>query len=127
MKSSIEQSLEHGFTLIEVLVALAVAAGALVLIFSANGASLRRSQRARLDEKILRLAESQLAQWRIGADEATEGALVGFDRYRWEIRSHSERLDGIPGLRRATLTVLDPDGGRVLVISELIPRSGGSP
>jgi prepilin-type N-terminal cleavage/methylation domain-containing protein len=110
MRSTIKSRAERGFTLIEVLVALAVAGGALVLVLSANGASLRKSVRARLDERLQRAAESKFAEWQVGAERAAEGPLAGFDRHRWEIRTAREDLGGLKKLSRVTFTVTGPEG-----------------
>src|SRR4051812_26361668 len=110
MRSTIKSPAERGFTLIEVLVALAVAGGALVLVLSANGASLRKSVHARLDERIRRAAESKFAEWQIGAERASEGPLPGFDRHRWEIRAGREDIAPLKKLSRITFTVSGPAG-----------------
>lgn len=110
MRSTTKKRADRGFTLIEVLVALAVAGGALVLVLSANGASLRKSVRARLDERLERAAESKFAEWRIGAERAAEGPLPGFDRHRWEVRTALEDLAGLKKLSRVTFTVTGPEG-----------------
>jgi prepilin-type N-terminal cleavage/methylation domain-containing protein len=110
MTSSTRNRADRGFTLIEVLVALAVAGGALVLVLSANGANLRKSVRARLDGRLQRAAESKLAEWQIGAERASDGALAGFDRHRWEVRSAREDLAGLKKLIRLTFTVTGPEG-----------------
>lgn len=117
---------EGGFTLIEVMVALAIAAGALVLILSANGASLRKSVDARLDERLQRAAESKFSEWLIGAERAAEGPLPGFDGHRWEIRTAREELASLKRLSRVTFTVAGP-AGRVLEWSRLRSRAEGGP
>jgi len=110
MRLTTKSRAERGFTLIEVLVALAVAGGALVLVQSANGASLRKGVQARLDERIRRAAESKLAEWQAGAERAAEGPLPGFDRHRWEVRVAREDLPPLRKLSRITFTVTDPAG-----------------
>jgi prepilin-type N-terminal cleavage/methylation domain-containing protein len=108
----------RGFTLIEVLVALAIAGGALVLILSANGASIRKSVDARLTERLHRAAESKFSEWKCGAERAAEGPLAGFDGHRWEIRTAREDLSPLRKLIRIRFTVTGP-GGRVIEWSEL--------
>lgn len=110
MRSTIKSRAERGFTLIEVLVALAIASGALVLVLSANGASLRKSVNARLEERVQRAAESKFAEWQIGAERASEGPLPGFDQHRWEVRTAREDLAPLKKLSRVTFTVTGPTG-----------------
>jgi hypothetical protein len=92
------------------MVALAVAGGALVLVLSANGASLRKSVQSRLEERLERAAESKFGEWQIGAERATEGPLPGFDRHRWEVRTAREGLVSLKKLYRVTFTVTGPAG-----------------
>jgi prepilin-type N-terminal cleavage/methylation domain-containing protein len=126
MTSTIKRRADQGFTLIEVMVALAVAAGALVLILSANGASLRKSVHARLDERLQRAAESKFSEWLIGAERAGEGPLPGFDGHRWEVRMAREELAPLRRLSRVTFTVTGP-AGRVLEWSQLRDSTEGGP
>jgi prepilin-type N-terminal cleavage/methylation domain-containing protein len=114
-----------GFTLIEVLVALAIASGALVLILSAANASLRRSVRAGLDSRLDRAAESKLSEWLSGAERGTEGPLAGFADHRWEIRSAIESVPPLRQLRRVTFTVAGPGGARVLEWPSLLHMGEG--
>ena len=114
------KSKREGFTLIEILVALAIASGSLVLILSANNASLRRSARAALDERLERAAESKLSEWLSGAERSSEGPLVGFDGHHWEIRSVFEPQPPLHQLRRAIFTVSGPGGTKAIEWSRLI-------
>ena len=126
MRSTIKSRAERGFTLIEVLVALAVAGGALVLVLSANGASLRKSVNARLEERLQRAAESKFAEWQIGAERAAEGPLPGFDKHRWEIRTAREDIAPLKKLSRVTFTVTGPTG-KVLEWTLLRDVAEGAP
>ncbi|HEV3028070.1 MAG TPA: prepilin-type N-terminal cleavage/methylation domain-containing protein [Planctomycetota bacterium] len=105
-----KKRVDPGFTLIEVMVALAVAGGALVLVLSANGASLRKSVNARLKERLERAAESKFAEWQIGAERASEGPLPGFDGHRWEVRTAREDIGSLKKLFRTTFTVTGSAG-----------------
>jgi prepilin-type N-terminal cleavage/methylation domain-containing protein len=113
-----------GFTLLEILVALAIAAGALVLVTAAVSGSLKRSAQAEVDGRLERAAESKLAEWTSGLDAQREGALAGFDGHRWEIRMSAE-----PGplkrLQRVTLSIYGPGGARLLERSELLHGTPG--
>jgi type II secretory pathway pseudopilin PulG len=119
MRSSTKKRAEGGFTLVEVLVALGIAAGALILILSANGASLKKSVRARLDERMVRAAESKLAELRSGAEGASEGSLSGFDLHRWEVRTVREELSPLRRLDRLAFRVIGPSGEKLLEWAEL--------
>jgi len=118
MRLSIRKRPEQGFTLIEVLVALAIAGGSLILILSANGASLRKSVDARVSERLQRAAESKFAEWKAGADRASEGSLAGFADHRWEVRTAREDLAPLRRLTRIRFSVTGPSG-RLLEWTEL--------
>ena len=118
MRSITRNRRSRGFTLIEVLVALAIAGGALILILSANGASLRKSVDARVSERLHRAAESKFAEWKAGAERAPEGLLPGFADHRWEVRAAREDLAPLRKLVRLRFSVTGPSG-RLLEWSEL--------
>jgi type II secretion system protein I len=126
MRSTIKKRPDLGFTLIEVLVALAIASGALILILSANGASMRKSVQARLSERLERAAESKLAELSAGAERANEGMLAGFDGHRWEIRARREDGGSLKKLSRITFKVTGP-GGTVLEWQQLRHLSEEAP
>ena len=116
---------DRGFTLIEVLVALAIASGALVLILSANAASLRRSAGAGVDERLGRATESKLSEWLSGAERHAEGPLSAFDGHRWEVRSVLEPAAPLRQLRRVTFTVVGPGGMKSLEWVRLVHAGEG--
>jgi prepilin-type N-terminal cleavage/methylation domain-containing protein len=119
MRSSIAKRAESGFTLIEVLVALAVAGGSLALVLSANAASLGRGIRARSDARLERAVDSKLAETRIGSETTLEGPLPGFDGHRWRLRIEPER-GTLKHLSRRVLTLQDAEGRPLLERSELV-------
>ena len=126
MRSSTKKSAKAGFTLIEVMVALAIAGGALVLILTADGASLRKSAEARLAERLERVAESKFAEWKAGAERAAEGPIPGFDGLFWEVRSAREDMPPLRTLIRVRFLVRGP-GGQVLEWMELRDTAVGTP
>lgn len=69
---------QQGLSLIEVVVALAIAAGAVALLYRVEGSALEASRRVQLQERALELAHSQLLQLR--EDPLTPAA--GTLRYR---------------------------------------------
>lgn len=119
---STKKRADRGFTLVEVLVALAIAGGALVLILSANGASLRKSVDARLKERLQRAAESKFGEWKCGAERSVEGPLAGFSGHHWDIRTSREDLPPLKRIVRVRFSVTGP-GGKVLEWAELLEDS----
>jgi general secretion pathway protein I len=98
---------EAGFTLLEVLVALAIFALVAASVLSASSRSLQTA--ARLEEKTLamwvadnRLAELQLADTAV-ADGRDEGEL-SFAGRRWQWQSEVQQTSE-PSMRRVTLWV----------------------
>ncbi len=111
---------DRGFTLLEILVALAIASGSLVLIAAAVSDSLKRSAKAEVDGRLERAAESKLAEWTSGLEAQREGALAGFDGHRWELRTSADTAAGLKQLHRATLAVYAPGGAKLLERSTLL-------
>ncbi|MCK6472725.1 MAG: type II secretion system GspH family protein [Planctomycetes bacterium] len=98
-----------GFTLIEVIVALAIAGGALVLLLSANQASLRKSVHATQEAAVLRAAETAFDAYRCGDSDATEGGLKGMPGWTWKIRASRAEVGSVENLQRLTFDVYSPD------------------
>ncbi|MBI3828873.1 MAG: type II secretion system protein [Planctomycetes bacterium] len=99
----------RGFTLVEVIVALGIAAGALVLLLSANHASLQRSICARATAKIQRLCESKLDELRSGAEVHPSGEFDDLPGWTWRADVEKAQLADLQGLKRLTLKVYSPD------------------
>ncbi len=113
MKSRRGNSLvQGGFTLIEVLVALAIAGGALVLVLSAVNGSRKRSVQAREELEVVRAAEARLEECLLGIEGATAGDLRGRPGWTWEVSQIPTRMAGLKKLRRLTFVVRWPDGSR---------------
>lgn len=106
----------HGFTLLEVLVALAIFALVATSVLAASSRALKTA--ARLEDKTFALwvADNRLQEMQLATDPAAEGREQGEDTYagrRWswqsEVKATSE-----PDMRRVTLWVaLRPDSGLV--------------
>jgi prepilin-type N-terminal cleavage/methylation domain-containing protein len=113
----------RGFTLLEVLVALLIAGGSLVLIHNAITTSARRGSQARVAARIERAVESKVAELVHGMDSSLEGQLPGSPDHRWSARIVRE-----PGtlkqMRRLILTVHLSGGGILLERSELLHGEG---
>ncbi|MBF0492747.1 MAG: prepilin-type N-terminal cleavage/methylation domain-containing protein [Deltaproteobacteria bacterium] len=85
----------HGFTLLEIMIALAILSFSLLSLYSGMGNSLRASAEAEQTEKAVQLARGRMAEIRIGLDEEmARGAFPDekeengvfekpFEDYRW--------------------------------------------
>jgi prepilin-type N-terminal cleavage/methylation domain-containing protein len=116
---------DRGFTLLEVLVALAIAAGALVLVAGAVATSERRSVKAEVEARLEREVESVLSAWTGGLESHYEGKLAGFDGYRWSVRLAPEPDGVLRRLQRVHLTVVGAAGEQVLVRDVLLHGGPG--
>jgi prepilin-type N-terminal cleavage/methylation domain-containing protein len=116
-----------GFTLIEVVVALAIAAGALVLILGANAANLRRSALARSAAELEPKIESKLTEILVKAEKGTRGEIAGLPGWRWESARAIAHVANLKGLRQTNLSVFRPDGSKALEQFVITFEGGGSP
>ena len=97
-----------GFTLIEVIVALAIAAGALIILLSSNNSSLASSTRSRNDAKLQNALESKLDELRAGVETATGGELGACPGWEWRAdRESVAEADDIKHLKRITLVAMN--------------------
>ena len=108
MKARIRRRRSGAFTLIEVIVALAIASGALILLLSVNSESLQRSIRARQDRQLDRRCESALEQWRCGEAKNDRGEWKNLPGWHWEVRRTPGAHVPIEGLKRFTFRVHGP-------------------
>lgn len=127
MRSNTPKRNDRAFTLVEILVALAVAGGALILVLSAANAALRQSVRSREEAQVERAAETKFEECLIGSERGLEGELPGFSRWRWSIEASPARVAGLKKLRQLTFTVRSPDGARTIEWQRLGHASGGLP
>ena len=103
---------QAGFTLVEVIVALAITAGALVLLACAGNECLRRSQRARQTAALQQLAESKLDEVLVGLEKDRRGEFAGHPGWSWEIERSPASVEGLRNLERMTLRVFSPDSSQ---------------
>mgnify|MGYP000602934019 CR=1 FL=1 len=87
---------ERGFTLIEVLVALAIAAGGLILLLSGNNASLRSSVAAATSERMSRFLNQKADALALGIDTAASGTIPDFPSWHWRAIEENPELDDLP-------------------------------
>ena len=109
-----------GFTLAEVIVALAIAAGALILVVSAGHESLRRSLRADESARLGHACESKLAEIACGVEPGGTGDLAGMPGWSWRIERETFGIKGLEGLDRVTFHAIGPgssnEAARTLVL-----------
>jgi general secretion pathway protein I len=102
---------EKGFTLLEVMVALAILSIALVVLFSQQATSLSRGNEARIITKATLLAQEQMSgllaedRWRIGIEEGEVKESI--PPFKW--RQQVEEGD-IEGMKRITVVILWKEG-----------------
>ena len=103
----------RGFTLAEVLVALGITAGSLILLLSANNESLRRSLRSRHAARMEQLCESKLDEISSGAERSRHGELAGMPGVTWDVDRSRAGVEGLEGLERVTLRVRGAAGNEI--------------
>lgn len=100
-----------GFTLIEVIVALGIAGGALILLLSANRASLQRSLRSNERVRLEQACESKLNEICCGAETSSHGQLYeSIPGYVWDVARESAEIEGITNLQRLTVRISSLSG-----------------
>ena len=99
---------KHGFTLIEVMAALAIAAGSLVLLLMANQACLQRSMHAQLAASIQLEAEFKFDELRCAAETATRGEFAQHPGWQWVLERQKADLSDLQRLEKLTLSVYAP-------------------
>ena len=86
----------------------------MILVLSANNASLRRSTGSREELRIIRAAESKYEELLLGLDGSLSGELESLPGWRWEIfRSHTF-VSELKKLKRIQFIVYRPDGTKGL-------------
>ncbi|MBE7461904.1 MAG: type II secretion system protein [Planctomycetes bacterium] len=93
----------NGFTLVEVIVALGIAASALILLVTANQESLRRSVRSSEDLRLNRQLEAKLDEIRLGLEPASQGSFEELPGVAWRLERERLREGDLDGMERLTL------------------------
>jgi prepilin-type N-terminal cleavage/methylation domain-containing protein len=118
----------RGFTLIEVIVALAITAGALVMLASVGNESLRRSLRSRHSAILDQACQNKLAECACGAEGGREGEFASLPGWRWKVETESVPMDGTHGIERVTLRAHSTEGqGSEKLLSLFRYRAGTQP
>jgi prepilin-type N-terminal cleavage/methylation domain-containing protein len=111
-----------GFTLVEVMVALGIAGGALVLLLSANRESLRRSVGSRAQALLEQLAQSKLDELKQDLEKRRSGEFPGLAGYTWDAAEESGAIEGVKELHRIALRVRDPNRRIIRSMETLVYR-----
>lgn len=104
---------QHGFTLLEVLVSLAIVATVLVVFVGRLGASANLQREIRLRSQALEIGTNVLEQSRMqsGTSEADEGEeQIGDDRFVWKT---SSQAGPVAGLIQQQVVVTAADGVQI--------------
>lgn len=118
---SIDNRNRRGFTLVEVMVALGITAGAMILLLSVNRHALQRTLRAQDRIRLEHACESKLDAIFSGSETGLNGTLDGLPGYSWSVRQEPAGVEGLVNLQRVTFTVR---GNSDTVISKTSLRYG---
>lgn len=111
---------ERGFTLLEVMIALAILAGVVLTVIGAVNRHLEVAARDREETTALLLARGKLADPGFGRQETTMGTFAPtWPDYRWRRDVYPTEL---PGLSRLVLTVSWQDARRSLALVQYVPH-----
>lgn len=116
-----------GFTLLEVVVAMAIAAIALTALFSAASATSRNAAALRDRTYGQLVASNQLAELRARRSWPPTGQMQGSSELagrRWQWRAEVAATDDA-AIRRIDFNVSTEDGGTVATLSGFLGRPGG--
>jgi prepilin-type N-terminal cleavage/methylation domain-containing protein len=108
------------FTLVEVMIALAIAASAFLMILQINNASLFKCTRACLAETITSCAESKLDEVVSGIEMATTGDLLNLPGYRWRVTRTAGIISPLETIQNVRIEITSSDGNIVATLSMLL-------
>ena len=94
--------------------ALGIAGGSLILVLSANNASLKRSASSREDLRFLRAVETKYEECILGLETRLSGELEGLPAWRWELFQATTYLAELKKLKRLQFVVYRPDGSKAI-------------
>ena len=118
----------QGFTLLEVMIAVALVAVALVTLLGAQGRTISLAGISRFDHTASLLAEVRLVSLWLAGNQAEEGegtAQVDGEDYQWQVRLEDVDGDLVPdravreSLQKVTVTVTSSSGQRFILVSLL--------
>lgn len=109
-----------GFTLVEVVVALGIVAGAMVLLISANHEAMRRSMRAHEQAQLEEAIESKVGELRAGVETRSSGEFPALPGWLWTTTRERAQIEGLTTVDQITLSVTarekPSDTARIIVI-----------
>jgi type II secretory pathway pseudopilin PulG len=115
-----------GFTLLEVILALGIAGGGLVLVVSACNEGLRRTIRADMSQQLDELCERKLNEILAGAEQAVQGPCAQRDTWLWKLETEMTEA-GALRLERLHLSIHDTSAAVVLKrLTTLRQRAGAN-
>src|SRR5689334_17459789 len=103
--TSFMSSHRRGFTLIEVIVALAIAGGSMILLLSACRHSMQRSLRAQQLLIASHLAESAADELLLSKDGVLSGGFPQHPGWSWAAQLTPASVEDVAGLERMVLSV----------------------
>jgi len=112
----------RAFTLVEVMVALGIAAGALVLLLSANRESLRRSVNARSHAQLDQIAQSKLDELRLGLELKRSGGFPELAGYQWDAAEEETGIENVKALKRIELRIRNSEGRTIQTLQSFVYR-----
>jgi prepilin-type N-terminal cleavage/methylation domain-containing protein len=104
-------SRRSGFTLIEVIVALGIAGGSLILLLSASRAALQRSMRAQHGATVEQACESKLNEIVAGLETSPNGDFDDLPGLTWHVQRENADVEKLTGLELISLSIRSADGG----------------
>ena len=111
---------DRGFTLLEVMIALAILAGVVVTVIGAVNYHLGLAARDREETVAVLLARGKLAEPGFVAQESNDGSFAPiWPEYRWHREFFPTEL---PGLSRLVLTVSWQDARHTLAQVQYVPK-----
>jgi general secretion pathway protein I len=100
-----------GFTLLEVMVALAILSAALVVIFSQQARSIAQGNEARITTKAALLAQERMAglivEQRLGSGNEEGEVKDGIPAFKWKQMVEESNMEG---MKKLTIIVLWKEG-----------------
>lgn len=115
----------QAFTLVEVVVALGIAAGALVLLISANHAAMQRSMRAHERVQLVDALETKAGEIRSEIETQSSGEFPSLPGWTWNATREKARFEGFTTLDEITLKAMAPghssEPARTMTIFKFVP------
>lgn len=108
--TSVRRVTNSGFTLIEVIIALAIASGSLILLLAASQESLHRGIRSRENTKVIELSESKLDEISCGSETETSGLFRALPGWSWKLDRSPASVEGLERMETLVLRAFDPQG-----------------